>query len=42
MPKIKVQKSKNYTVISNNIFKNTQLSLKAKGLLSQMLSLPDD
>lgn len=42
MTKIKIQKSKNYTIISNNIFKNAQLSLKAKGLLSQMLSLPDD
>ena len=34
--------NKNYTVMSNQHFKNKSLSLKAKGLLSLMLSLPDD
>ncbi len=31
-----------YTVMSNHHLRNKNLSLKAKGLLSQMLSLPDD
>ena len=30
-----------YTIIDNEVFCNTALSLKAKGLLCQMLSLPD-
>ena len=38
----RVNKNKNYTVMSNYHFKDKKLSLKAKGLLSQMLSLPDD
>lgn len=37
----RVEKQKNYTVMSNHHLKNPTLSLKAKGLLSQMLSLPD-
>lgn len=37
----KVKKS-NYTTIDNNIFKNKELSLKAKGMICTMLSLPDD
>lgn len=32
----------NFTVIDNNIFKNRAMTLKAKGLLALMLSLPDD
>ena len=32
----------NYTVLSNHHLRDTRLSLKAKGLLSLMLSLPDD
>lgn len=37
----KVKKS-DYTIIDNNIFKNQKLTLKAKGMISTMLSLPDD
>jgi hypothetical protein len=42
MPAIRVEKVKGFTVISNYHFKDKTLSLKAKGLLSLMLSLPDD
>ena len=42
MSKIRVNKTKDYTVLSNHHLKNKNLSLKAKGLLSVMLSLPDD
>lgn len=35
-------KHKNYTVICNGVFTDNSLSLKAKGLLCQMLSLPND
>lgn len=38
----RVNKNKDYTVISNCHLKDKRLSLKAKGLLSLMLSLPDD
>lgn len=38
----RVNKTKDYTVMSNHHFKNKNLSLKAKGLLSLMLSLPDN
>lgn len=37
----RVQKTQNYTVLSNYHFKEKGMSLKAKGLLSLMLSLPD-
>lgn len=36
-----MNKTKNYTVMSNEHLKDKRLSLKAKGLLSIMLSLPD-
>lgn len=42
MSVIRVNKTRDYTVMSNHHFKDKSLSLKAKGLLSQMLSLPDD
>lgn len=42
MSVFRVNKNKNYTVMSNYHLKDKNLSLKAKGLLSQMLSLPDD
>ena len=42
MAKFRIEKKNNYTIISNNIFKNKLLSLKAKGLLCLMLSLPED
>lgn len=38
----RVERNKNFTVMSNHHFKNKDLSLKAKGLLSLMLSLPED
>lgn len=42
MTVFRVQKNSNYTVMSNEHLRNPDLSLKAKGLLSQMLSLPED
>lgn len=42
MAKITVKKKTNYTTIDNNILKNKNLSLKARGLLVTMLSLPDE
>ena len=42
MSVFRVEKAKGYTVMSNHHLRNHALSLKAKGLLSQMLSLPDD
>lgn len=42
MSKIRVHKTANFTVMSNYHFKEKRMSLKAKGLLSLMLSLPDD
>lgn len=42
MAVIRVEKTKNYTVMSNYHLRDKNLSLKAKGLLSYMLSLPDD
>ena len=41
MPVIRVNKTKEYTVMANYHFRDKNLSLKAKGLLSMMLSLPD-
>lgn len=41
MSKIRVHKTANFTVMSNYHFKEKKMSLKAKGLLSLMLSLPD-
>lgn len=38
---VRVNKTANYTVLSNYHFKEKGMSLKAKGLLSLMLSLPD-
>lgn len=38
---VKVEKTNNYTVMSNQHFHVTNMSLKAKGLLSLILSLPD-
>ena len=39
---IRVEKNKNYTVMSNYHLRDENLSLKAKGLLSMMLSLPEN
>jgi hypothetical protein len=41
MSVVRVHKTKNYTVLSNYHFREKGMSLKAKGLLSLMLSLPD-
>ncbi len=38
----RIEKTKNYTVMSNHHLTNGKLSLKAKGLLSLMLSLPEE
>ena len=37
----RVERTKNFTVMSNHHFKNKNLTLNAKGLLSLMLSLPE-
>lgn len=42
MSKVRVHKTGNFTIMSNYHFKEKKMSLKAKGLLSLMLSLPDD
>ena len=42
MSVFRVEKNKGYAVMSNHHLRNHTLSLKAKGLLSQMLSLPED
>lgn len=42
MPQVRVEKKSKYTQIDNNLIRNRNLSLKAKGLLIYMLSLPDD
>ena len=41
MAVFRVEKNRGYTVMSNHHLRNKDLSLKAKGLLSQMLSLPE-
>lgn len=40
MAVFRVERNTGYTVMSNHHLRNKELSLKAKGLLSQMLSLP--
>ena len=42
MAVFRVERNKGYTVMSNHHLRNKDLSLKAKGLLSQMLSLPEN
>ena len=42
MSVIRVEKNNNYTTMNNHHFRNRELSLKAKGVMSLMLSLPDD
>lgn len=42
MAVIRVHKTADYTVMSNSHFREKRLSFKAKGILSQMLSLPDN
>ena len=38
----RTKKITNYTKIDNNYLEDKNISLKAKGLLTLMLSLPDD
>ena len=42
MPIYRTEKSKDYVVMSNVFLQRKDLSIKAKGLLAYMLSLPDD
>ena len=42
MAVFRVEKIKDYTIMSNHHLRNVDLSLKAKGLMSLMLSLPED
>ena len=42
MAKFKINKTENYTIIANTYLKERKMSLKSKGLLTLMLSLPDD
>ena len=42
MAVFRIEKTRDYTVMSNHHLRNTDLSLKAKGLLSLMLSLPEE
>ena len=42
MAVFRIERTRDYTVMSNHHLKDSALSLKAKGLLSMMLSLPDE
>ena len=42
MAVFRIEKNKNCTVMANYHLRDISLSLKAKGLLSLMLSLPED
>ena len=42
MAVMRINKTTDYTVMSNYHFREKDMSLKAKGLLSLMLSLPED
>lgn len=42
MAVMRIHKTRDYTVMSNAHFREREMSLKAKGLLSLMFSLPDD
>ena len=42
MAVFRIEKTRDYTVMSNHHLRDTGLSLKSKGLLSMMLSLPED
>ena len=41
MAVFRIERTRDYTVMSNHHLRNGKLSLKAKGLLSMMLSLPE-
>ena len=42
MAVFRIEKTRDYTVMSNHHLRNAGLSLKSKGPLSMMLSLPED
>ena len=42
MAVFRIERTRDYTVMRNHHLRNEKLSLKAKGLLSMMLSLPED
>lgn len=42
MAVFRIEKTRDYTVMANHHLRNMELSLKAKGLLSLMLSLPEE
>lgn len=42
MATFRINKNQNYTIMSNVHLQQAEMSLKAKGILSVMLSLPDD
>ena len=42
MAVFRIERTRDYTVMSNHHLRNANLSLKAKGLLSMMLSLPEE
>ena len=42
MAVFRIERTRDYTVMSNHHLRNANLSLKANGLLSMMLSLPED
>ena len=42
MAVFRIEKTRDYTIMSNHHLRDTELSLKAKGLLSMMLSLPEE
>ncbi len=42
MAVFRIERTRDYTVMSNHHLRNANLSLKAKGLLSMVLSLPED
>ena len=42
MAVFRIERTRDYTVMSNHHLRNANLSLKAKGLLSMMLSSPED
>ena len=42
MPQVRIKKNDHYTRIDNALIQNPDISLKAKGLMIYMLSVPDD
>ena len=42
MKVIRIEKKKDYTIIHNGFLRQNKMSLKTKGLMAYLLSLPDD